>query len=167
MIFRPILVALVLLGTTAALKAEDFKHQASGLQFSLPKGWKATEKGGRLTIQNKDKSVSLVGGTIEKTAAKLILGNIDKFLSKIDGFGEAKVVEGPTKEEVNGLEQAWYEGTTKIKGDDGETEELQWDMTVVTGGKAVLFLVGTGKLDENEDAYEKLFESIKKIEDDE
>lgn len=113
--FRHILVALVLLSGTAAAQAEDYPHKASGLQFSLPKGWSATEKGGRLTIQNKDKSVSLVGGVIEKTAAKLILGNIDKFLSKIDGFGEAKVVDGPTKEEVNGLEQAWYEGTTKIK----------------------------------------------------
>ena len=162
-----VLIATTLLSGAVVVQAEDYQHKASGLQMTLPKGWKVTEKGGRLTITNKDKTVNLVGGVIEKTAAKLILGDIDKFLAKIDGFRDAKVVERSAKEEVNGLEQSWFEGTVAFKDDDGEEEELQWDMTIVSGGKAILFLIGTGKLDENEDTYEKLFESIKKIEEDE
>lgn len=39
-------------------------------------------------------------------------------------------------------------------------------MTVVSGGKAVLFLIGMGALDKNEKVYEKFFESIKKSKDD-
>ena len=39
-------------------------------------------------------------------------------------------------------------------------------MTVVSGGKSILFLVGTGALDDNEDAYEAFFESIRKIKSD-
>lgn len=35
-------------------------------------------------------------------------------------------------------------------------------MTIVSGGKATLFLVGMGKLDDNEEVYEEFFESITK-----
>jgi hypothetical protein len=69
---------------------------------------------------------------------------------------------------VNGLKQSWYYGTATVKDeDDGTEEEIEWDLTIVSGGKAILFLIGLGKIDDNEKAYEKFFESIKKIKADE
>ena len=35
---------------------------------------------------------------------------------------------------------------------------------IITGGSGILFLVGTGELEANEEAYEEFFESIEKIE---
>lgn len=160
--FCQALIALVLLTVAPALNAADYTHKSSGLTFSLPKGWTCTEKGGRITIANKEKTVTCVGDVIPKESAKAIFADIEKFLDTLDGLDDVEVTDGPQKEKVNGLEQAWYEGTASYKNENGKTEEVEWDMTIITGGKAILFLIGIGKLDENEKAYEKFFESIKK-----
>ena len=156
-------VALVLVCTTG-LSAKDFTHKASGLKFTLPEGWTCKEKNGKLEIANADKTVSVVGGVIPKANAKAIFADIQKFLDSLDGLDDVEVTGGPEKEKVNGLEQAWYEGTAKVKDDSGKTQEIEWDLTVITGGKDILFLVGIGKLDDNEEAYDELFESIEKAE---
>ena len=161
------LVTLLLLGSATILYAENYKHKESGLQFTLPKGWTCTAEGDRITISNNDKTLAVVGGVIEKAAAKAIFDDIETFLSKLDGFNDAEVTDGPRKEKVNALEQAWYEGTATIKGDNGEEQEIEWDMTIVTGGKSILFLVGTGAIEDNEEAYDAFFDSIKKMKDEE
>ena len=149
----------------SALHAEDYTHKPSGLRFTLPKGWSCTEKAGRITITNKDKSLTCVGDVIPKESAKAIFADIRKFLDNLEGFDGVEVTDGPKKEKVNGLEQAWYEGTMSSKSADGKTEEIEWDMTIVSGGRQILFLIGIGKLDENEQAYDAFFESIKKAKD--
>ncbi len=155
---------VAVVASATALRAEEYTHQASGLKFTLPKGWSCTEAKGRISISNKDKTLWCVGDVIPKESADAIFGDIEKFLGKLEGWGDVEVTDGPQKEKVNGLMQTWYEGTTTIAGKNDESEEMEWDMTIVSGGKAVLFLIGTGKLDENEQAYEKFFESIKKAE---
>jgi len=160
------LFTVVIVFCTTVIRAEEFKHQDSGLQFKLPKGWTCTEKDHKIFITNKDKTLNCVGGVIPKESAKAIFADINKFVDSIDGFDDAEVTGGPEKETVNGLEQAWYEGTASYVGKNGEEQEFEWDMTVITGGKKILFLVGTGALDDNEDEYEAFFESIRKIESD-
>ena len=159
----PAAIALVLLCTTT-LTANDYTHKGSGLRFTLPEGWTCKEKSGRLEIASADKTLSVVGGVIPKENAKAIFADIQKFLDQLDGLDDVEVTGGPEKEKVNGLEQAWYEGTASFKNENGKTEEIEWDLTVITGGKALLFLVGIGKLDEHEEAYEEFFESIEKAE---
>ena len=155
---------LALLTTTTALRAEEYTHQASGLKFTLPKGWTCTEAKGRLTVSNKDKTLYCVGDVIPQEAAKAIFDDIEAFIDQLEGWDDVDVTDGPEKEKVNGLMQTWYEGTAKFQSGKGDAEETEWDMTIITGGKAVLFLIGTGELDENEKEYEKFFESIKKAE---
>jgi len=154
---------LMLCFVATVANSAEFVHEASGLKFTLPSGWTCTEKENKLFILNADKTLSCVGGVIPKASAKAIFDDIQKFVDSIDGFEDVEVTGGPERETVNGLEQAWYEGTatTQVAGQD---TEIEWDMTVVTGGRAVLFLVGTGELEANEDAYEEFFESIKKVE---
>jgi len=161
-----VLAAMLLCGSTT-LVAEDYKHKESGLQFKLPKGWTCTEKAGRLDIENKEKTVALIGGVIPKESAKAIFADIEAFLDKLDGLDDVEVTDGPRKETVNGLKQSWYYGTATVKDDDGTDEEIEWDLTIVSGGKAILFLIGLGNIDDNEKAYEKFFESIKKTKTDE
>jgi hypothetical protein len=160
-------VALLLVGATALVADEkaEHRHKPSGLKFTLPKGWKCAEDGGKLVIQNPDKSITVVGGVIEKKEAKAVFDNVDKFLATLKILSDIKVTDGPKKEKVNGLEQSWYEGTAKVKTDDGKTKNIEWDLTVVSGGKGLLFLIGLGKLDKNEKVYEKFFESIKEDKD--
>jgi hypothetical protein len=155
--------ALLLVGATA-LRAEEkaeFRHKASGLKFTLPKGWKCVENRGQLFIQNADKTITVVGGAIDKKDAKEVFGNVEMFLGALPNLSDTKVTDGPKKEKVNDLEQSWFEGTAKLKTDDGKTKNIEWDLTVVSGGKGLLFLIGLGKLDKNEKVYEKFFESIK------
>src|SRR6478609_6031182 len=127
------MVALLLLGVIATLNAEEYTHKASGLSIELPKGWTCTEKGDTLSIVNQDKSLSVAGGVIPQENAKAIFADIKKFVDKLDGLDDVKVTGGPKKEKVNGLEQAWYEGTASYKGED-KAEKIQWDMTIVSGG---------------------------------
>jgi hypothetical protein len=156
-------ILLIAVTWTTASSSDVYKHEESGLQFQLPKGWTCTEKDNKLFIANKDKSLSCVGGVIPKEAAKGIFADINKFVDSLDGLDDVEVTDGPEKETVNGLEQTWYEGTASYDDDKDTTHEIEWDMTIVSGGKGVLFLVGTGALDDNEDDYEAFFESIQKI----
>jgi hypothetical protein len=157
--FAP-LAAVLVCAAAAVAQAADYTHQPSGLKFSLPNGWICSEEGDRLTITNEDKTVAVVGGVIEQEASQAIFGDIKKFLASIDGWNNVVITAGPTTEEADGLELTWYEGNVTIKNENGAAEELEWDMTIVKGGKQILFLVCTGKLDENEEEYEELFESI-------
>jgi hypothetical protein len=159
--------AALLVCSSTHLVAEDYKHKESCLQFKLPKGWTCTEKSGRIDIENKDKTVAIIGGVIPKESAKEIFADIEAFLEKLDGLDDVEVTDGPHKEKVNGLQQAWYSGTGTIKDEDGSDEEIEWDLTIVSGGKGILFLIGLGKIDDNEKAYQKFFESIKKTKPDE
>lgn len=156
-------LAILLALATQMTFAGDFQHAESGLQFTLPEGWTCVEKENQLFIANEDKSLSCVGGVVPKEAAQAIFADIKKFLNTLDGFADAEVTDGPKKEKVNGLEQAWYEGTATFADAKGKRKKMEWDMTFISGGKAVLFLVGTGELDDNEDEYEEFFESIRKI----
>ena len=160
--FCHVFAAIAVIATATVLHAEDYTHQASGLTFALPKGWSSAEKAGRITITNKDKSLTCVGDVIPKESAKAIFADIRKFLDSLEGFDDVEVTDGPKKEKVNGLEQAWYEGTMSGKNAAGKKEQIEWDMTIISGGKQILFLIGMGKLDENEKAYDEFFESIKK-----
>jgi hypothetical protein len=162
MTFRPAIAALAVLFAATHLTAEDFTHKASGLKFTLPEGWTCKETKGKIEIDNEDNTLAVVGGVIPKESAKAIFADIKKFLDGLDGLDNIEVTSGPDKETVNGLVQSWYEGTAKCKDDSGKTQDIQWDLTIVTGGKGILFLVGIGKLDDNEDEYEELFESIEK-----
>jgi len=155
---------LGVMASATALQAEEYVHQASGLKFKLPKGWSCIEEKGRITVANKEKTLFCVGDVIPKEAAKAIFADIEKFIDELEGWDDVDVTDGPEKEEVNGLMQTWYEGTAKFANGKGDAEETEWDMTIITGGKAVLFLIGTGELDENEEAYEAFFESIRKAE---
>jgi hypothetical protein len=157
-------LAAVLVCCSAAV-AEDFKHQESGLQFTLPKGWTCKQSGDRLTIENKDKTLACAGGVIPQENAKAIFANIEKFVDQLDGLDDVEITDGPKKEKVNGLVQTWYEGTATHKGTKGE-EEVEWDITIISGGKAILFFIGIGQLDDNEEAYDELFDSIRKIKSD-
>src|SRR5688500_16885840 len=156
------MVGLLVLTAAVAVKGADYTHQESGLTFKLPKGWTCTEKDGKITIENADKSLACVGGVIPQEAGGAIFANIKKFVDELEGLDDAEVTGGPEKETVNGLVQTWYEGTATCLNDAGKETEIEWDMTIVSGGKAVVFFVGMGKLDENEEAYEEFFESSKK-----
>jgi hypothetical protein len=157
------LVVFFVLTAVTTLGAKEYVHQESGLTFSLPKGWTCTKEGGKITIENGDKSLACVGGVIPQETGKAIFADIKKFVDDLEGLEDAEVTGGPEKETVNGLVQTWYEGTATCLNNAGAETEIEWDMTIVSGGKAVVFFVGMGKLDENEEAYEEFFESIKKV----
>src|SRR5215831_16521691 len=94
-------ILLIAITCTTASAADVYKHEESGLQFQLPKGWTCTEKDNKLFIANKDKSLSCVGGVIPQEAAKAIFADINKFVDSLDGLDDVEVEGGPEKETVN------------------------------------------------------------------
>ena len=158
------LAAMVMLSISTFATAEEIQHKPTGLKFSVPKGWTCTQTGDEINIVNADKTVSLAGGVVPKEATQIIFADTKKFLNSLGTLSEVEITEGPEKETANELEQSWYSGTAKIKKDDGTQEEIEWDLVVVSGGKDNLFLVGIGKLDDNEETYEEFFTSFEKAE---
>ena len=158
----PALLAALVFSLPTFVAASDFTHKPSGLAFTLPEGWECTEDDDGFQIENEDETIVIAGGVIPKESAKAILGDISKFVGSLDGFHDVKVTVGPKAKKVNGLNQTWYQGTTTIKGDDDEMELMQWDLTIVKGGKETLFLIGLGKLEDDADAYSAFFATIEK-----
>jgi hypothetical protein len=56
---RSTLAALAVIFAVCSVRAEEFKHRESGLQFTLPEGWTCTEKDNKIFIENQDKTSGL------------------------------------------------------------------------------------------------------------
>ena len=167
-LLRSAVLCLGFLFACSALHAETLTHEEAGLEFTIPDDWGKEQEGDFLLVKTKAEDVVMcfmVGKEAEAAEFLKALGTeLDKIMSdvKLDSK-EAKQEEG------NGLHFTYVEGTGKIKNNEKfipkgtkAEEEVQWDMTLVTGGKKLLAIVSFGKLDDNSAALTKVWNSIKK-----
>lgn len=131
-------------------------HAESGLQFTLPEGWKQSQDGNALAAENADGSIVMLFLVTDQKDVKEVsegIGSIvDETLDKVE------VTEDPKEEEINGLTQVWAEGTGEYKG-----EAQDWDISVVVGAKKPMVVLAMGKIGDNEDEINGVYNSIKKI----
>jgi predicted Zn-dependent protease len=148
------LVAAALLGIAPAAQAEVFTHAAAGLQFDLPAGWKTNPNGDTLEASAPDGLPVVQFDVIGESDIE------DYVTGWAEGAGESltdfEITSDAVVEEVNGLSQIYSEGTANLEG-----HPVQWDLTIVKGGKKVLAVMALGE-DLDGKAIEKIYSSIRK-----
>lgn len=139
-------------------QANVYRHEAGGIQFVLPKGWKAEPDGDVLTVSSADEEIAVmfwVSSESEFDAA------IDAVADELDN-----VIKNPkfTKEGVEGTHNGMK--TFQLSG-TGESDgaKVLWDLSVVAAKKPV-FVVSVASpqhLQKHAAAYQALVGSIKRL----
>jgi hypothetical protein len=142
-------------GTRRAVSTQDsevFTHKGAGVQFVLPKGWKAKPDGEVITVSTADDSLQLVFWVPDEVK------DLDKELSKT--IKNIKTTGKPTRDKHNGMAHYEATGTGEV---DGVT--IAWSVDVLGARKPLLILTfaAPNLFEKHANEYLKLVGSIKKI----
>jgi hypothetical protein len=159
--------AAFLVGTTAnanpnisaavAQQGETFTHQDAGVQFQLPKGWKAKPDGEVITVSSADDALQVVFWVPDENTFDAAVKELDKELGKI--IKNLKTTGKPTQDTHNGMAHYGENGTGVVEG-----ATIEWSVDVLGAKKPLIILTfaAPSLIEKNADAYMKLVQSIKK-----
>jgi hypothetical protein len=156
--YVPLLATLCLFATPVL--AEQRTNEASGLQYTVPRGWSPERHGDMLAVVSPDGSTTLVfkADDFPISAPDELEDEIVKAIRK--NYQNVNVTQKLTVRELNDLKQVQLKGTGKCT--DGRI--CNWDVTLVTGGKKTLFMMVVGDTDKHETEINWVYRSIKKKE---
>jgi hypothetical protein len=134
-----------------------FTHQDAGVQFQLPKGWKAKPDGEVITASSADDSLQVVFWVPDENTFEAAVKALDKELSKT--IKNMKTEGKPAEDELNGMPHYGETGTGDVNG-----ATIVWSVDVLGAKKPLIVLTfaAPNLFEKNSDAYEKLVSSIKK-----
>ena len=141
----------------AAQDAKTYTHEAGGITFDLPEGWKATPDGDQLTVSPAAGGFAVIFWVTEEddfdAATKALGEELGKQIKNIKFDGE------PKEDTHNGMEHASVSGTGQIEG-----KEVAFSADLLQAKKPVIVLtVGVAdNIHKHADDYLKLVKSIKK-----
>jgi hypothetical protein len=138
-------------------EGETFTHQEAGVQFQLPKGWKAKPDGEVITVSSADDALQVVFWVPEENTFDAAVKELDKELGKI--IKNLKTTGKPTQDTHNGMAHYGENGTGVV---DGAT--IEWSVDVLGAKKPLIILTfaAPNLLEKNAGGYMKLVQSIKK-----
>lgn len=164
------LASSVLVGSTAAKSIttsivrltqdnEIYSHKEAGVQFELPKGWKAKPEGETITVSTADDGLQMVFWVPDENTFDAAVKDLDKELGKT--IKNIKTTGKPTKDTHNGMAHYEETGTGEVEG-----VTIAWSVDVLAAKKPLIILTfATPNLFEKHmDEYLKLVGSIKRIE---
>ncbi|HXM50590.1 MAG TPA: hypothetical protein VN956_22300 [Pyrinomonadaceae bacterium] len=130
----------------------------AGLQFELPRGWKATEKGDDMLISTADETVQIDFWIPDEETFDLALRGLDKDLGKI--IKNVKITDRGTSDTHNGMRHFSTSGTGTVNG-----RRCEWSVDVLDAKKVALILSfwAPGLADRHASEGEQFFTSIKKM----
>jgi len=151
--------------TTARLRAtltqdiETFTHKEAGVQFQLPKGWKAKPDGEVITVSSPDDGLQLVFWVPDEETLDATVKDLDKELAKT--IKNIKTTGKPTQDTHNGMAHYEETGTGEVEG-----ATIAWSVDVLAAKKPLIILTfaAPNLFEKHADEYMKLVSSIKKIE---
>jgi hypothetical protein len=137
---------------------EVFTHQKAGIQFQLPKGWKAEPDGEQITVSAPDDSYTLVFWVPDEGTFEEAVQALDEELSKT--VKKKKTVGKPRKGTHNGMPHYTEVGTGEV-----EAVPINWSVDLLQAKSPLIILTFfVGEVDEkNAGDYKKLVMSIKKV----
>lgn len=137
---------------------QRFTHADAGVEFALPKGWKATPDGEVITVASADESLQVVFWVPEEDTFDAAVAELDKELAKT--IKSMKTVGKPTQDTLNGMPHYQEAGTGVV---DGTT--IVWGVDVLGAKKPLIILTFAAPdlFERNEAGYGQLLNSIKKI----
>ena len=138
-------------------EAETFTHKEAGVQFQLPKGWKAKPDGEVITVSSADDALQVVFWVPDQDTFDAAVKELDKELSKT--IKNLKTAGKPTQDTHNGMAHYGENGTGVV---DGAT--IEWSVDVLGAKKPLIILTfaAPNLIEKHADNYMKLVQSIKK-----
>ncbi len=142
----------------AQSEGKTFTHEAGGITFTLPEGWKAEPNGAQLTASPEGGGVSIAFWVTEEgefdAAVDAVGKELDKLLDNVKLDGE------PKEDTHNGMAHASVSGTGQIEGHD-----VLFSADVLMAKKPVIVLsFGVAdQLQKHAEDFSKLVKSIKKV----
>ena len=148
-------------GSAASLTQDNrtFNHKEAGVEFTLPKGWKAKPDGEVITVSTGDDSLQMVFWVPDEDTFDAAVKDLDKELGKT--VKNVKITDKGTSDTHNGMPH-FSEGGTGVV--DGAT--IEWSVDVLAAKKVVIILTfaAPGIAEKHAEEAAQFITSIKKIE---
>ena len=137
----------------------SFSHKEAGVQFELPKGWKAKPDGEVVTVSTADDSLQMVFWVPDENTFDAAVKDLDKELSKT--IKNVKITDKGTSDTHNGMPHFSEGGTGEVGG-----TTIDWSVDVLAAKKVVIILTfaAPGIAEKHAEEAAKFIASIKKIE---
>ena len=137
----------------------SFSHKEAGVQFELPKGWKAKPDGELITVSTADDSLQMVFWVPDEDTFDAAVKDLDNELGKT--VKNIKTTDKGTSDTHNGMPHFSEGGTGQVNG-----TTIEWSVDVLAAKKIVIILTfaAPGVVEKHADEAMKFINSIKKIE---
>jgi hypothetical protein len=146
--------------TTISATQDDriFTHGEAGVQFELPRGWKAKPDGDVITVSTKDDSLQMVFWVPDENTFDAAVKDLDKELSKT--IKNIKMTDKGTSDKHNGMPHFSAGGTGTVSG-----TTIEWSVDVLAAKKVVIILTfaAPGIAERHADEAVQFINSIKKV----
>ena len=135
-----------------------YTHKDAGVQFEVPKGWKAKPDGEVITVSSGDESVQVVFWVPDEDTFDAAVKELDKELSKT--IKNVKTTSKSKEDKHNGMAHFEEAGTGEVNG-----VTIAWSVDVLGAKKPLIILTfaAPNLFEKYADEYMKLVGSIKKI----
>jgi predicted Zn-dependent protease len=135
-----------------------FSHKEAGVQFELPKGWKAKPDGEVITVSTADDSLQMVFWVPDEDTFDAAVKDLDKELDKT--IKNVKMTDKGTTDTHNGMPHFSAGGTGEV---DGTT--IEWSVDILSAKKVVIVLTfaAPGIAEKHAAAAAQFISSIRKI----
>jgi hypothetical protein len=136
-----------------------FSHKEAGVQFELPKGWKAKPDGEVVTVSTADDSLQMVFYVPNKDTFDAAVKDLGNELGKT--VKNVKTTDKGTADTHNGMPHFSQGGTGEVNG-----TTIEWSVDVLAAKKVVIILTfaAPGIAEKHAEEAAKFIASIKKIE---
>ena len=146
------------LSAPATQENRFFSHQGAGVQFELPKGWKAKPDGEVVTVSSADDSLQMVFYVPDEDTFDAAVKDLANELSKT--VKNVKTTDKGTADTHNGMPHFSQGGTGEVNG-----TTIEWSVDVLAAKKVVIILTfaAPGIAEKHAEEAAKFIASIKKI----
>ena len=136
-----------------------FSHKEAGVQFELPKGWKAKPDGEVVIVSTADDSLQMVFWVPDENTFDAAVKDLDNELGKT--VKNIKTTAKGSSDTHNGMPHFSEGGTGEVNG-----VTIEWSVDVLAAKKVVIILTfaAPGVAEKHADEAAKFIASIKKIE---
>ena len=146
------------LQTSPSQGSDIYTHQAAGVQFQVPKGWRAKPDGETMTVSSSDDSIQVVFWVPDEDTFDAAVKELDNELGKT--IKNVKTTGKPTQDKHNGMAHYEEHGTGEVSG-----VTIEWSVDVLAAKKPLIILTFAAPdlFEKYANDYMKLVASIKRI----
>lgn len=136
-----------------------FNHKEAGVEFELPKGWKAKPDGEVITVSTADDSLQMVFWVPDEDTFDAAVKDLGNELGKT--IKNIKTTDKGTADTHNGMPHFSEGGTGEVNG-----TTIEWSVDVLAAKKVVIILTfaAPGIAEKHAEEAVKFINSIKKSE---